>query len=94
MDIADYGSRMNQTKEDLTDKRQRPPYAVDYDGRVQESDLITRTEAAELMGVSSRTVTRYALNGYLTKYTDSRGRIRFSRIEAGAMNRFEPEGDL
>lgn len=74
----------------MTDKRQRPPYAVKQ-GTVPDTEMLTRADAAELMGVSTRTITRYASDGYLTKYTDARGRVRFSRKEVLGMNRFERE---
>lgn len=53
-------------------------------------DMIDRERVAEICGVTVRTVTRWATLGYLTKYEDSRGRVAYARVQAEAMNRFEP----
>lgn len=54
------------------------------------ADLVTREEVAEICGVTVRTVTRWVGLGYLTRYEDSRGRVAYARVQAEAMNRFEP----
>lgn len=52
--------------------------------------MVTREGVAELCGVSIRTVSRWVAQGYLTRYEDSRGRVAYARVQAEAMNRFEP----
>lgn len=54
--------------------------------------LLTREEAADLIGVSSRRVGEYVHEERLTKYTDHRGRVRFSQRECEALTAFEPAG--
>ena len=54
------------------------------------ADLVTREEVAQICGVTIRTVTRWVGLGYLTRYEDSRGRVAYARVQAEAMNRFEP----
>ena len=51
---------------------------------------VTREEVAQICGVTIRTVTRWVGLGYLTRYEDSRGRVAYARVQAEAMNRFEP----
>lgn len=53
-------------------------------------EMVTREEVAEICGVTPRTVTRWATQGYLTKYEDARGRVAYAKVQAEAMNRFEP----
>lgn len=53
-------------------------------------NLLSRTEAAQLMGVSARTVNRYAAAGYLKPtYVRVRGQLvpRYSRVEVEWLNR-------
>lgn len=38
---------------------------------------ITRTKAADILGVSERTISRYAANGKLTKYRAGIGQVPF-----------------
>lgn len=54
------------------------------------AETISREEVAELCGVSIRTVSRWSDLGYLTRYEDSRGRVAYAKVQAEAMNRFEP----
>ena len=54
------------------------------------AEMVTRGEVAEICNVTIRTVTRWAGLGYLTRYEDSRGRVAYARVQAEAMNRFEP----
>ena len=56
-----------------------------------KEDLITMTEAADLAGVSYRTVSRWVKLGYLTKHTDARGRVRVSGAAVKAMGAFQKE---
>lgn len=81
---------MNKTPTTVTDRRQKYPYPVTAapDDRI---DFCSREEAATTAGVTVRTITRWARLGYLTKFTDSRGRVRFSRHQVKMMNEFEPE---
>lgn len=64
--------------------------------KTQEDDMITKEEAAGVIGVSVRMVSRYVLEGYLTVYRNGKGgmdgkrAVRFSRRECTAMNDFEP----
>ena len=45
--------------------------------------LVTREEAARLAGVGTRTITRWASSGTITKYLSPRGtRVMFSRTQA------------
>lgn len=53
---------------------------------------ITRTQAAEIMGVSVRTVSRYLRDGVLTRYGTPRGKVWLDRREASAMNTVQKEG--
>lgn len=53
-------------------------------------EMVDRERVAEICGVTPRTVTRWASEGYLTKYEDARGRVAYARVQAEAMNRFEP----
>lgn len=55
------------------------------------TDLITRQWAAQLLGMSIRTISRYAANGYLTKFTDARGRVLYAPEQVKAMGYFEAE---
>lgn len=48
-------------------------------------ELVSRRRAAELAGVSERTITRWADSGYLTKYLSGRGSVRFSKEQAGSL---------
>lgn len=70
------------------DRRRRPdsPVIAPPAG----ADLVTREEVAEICGVTIRTVTRWVGLGYLTRYEDSRGRVAYARVQAEAMNKFEP----
>lgn len=52
--------------------------------------MVTREEVAEICSVTIRTVSRWVALGYLTRYEDSRGRVAYARVQAEAMNRFEP----
>lgn len=54
------------------------------------ADMVTREEVAEICSVTIRTVSRWVALGYLTRYEDSRGRVAYARVQAEAMNRFEP----
>lgn len=54
------------------------------------AELVTRDQVAAICGVTIRTVTRWVGLGYLTRYEDSRGRVAYARVQAEAMNRFEP----
>lgn len=54
------------------------------------AEMVTREQVAQLCGVTIRTVSRWAAQGYLTRYEDSRGRVAYARVQAEAMNRFEP----
>lgn len=53
-------------------------------------EMVSREEVAEICGVTPRTVTRWASLDYLTKYEDARGRVAYAKVQAEAMNRFEP----
>lgn len=57
----------------------------------EQNDLITMKEAAELAGVSYRTISRWVQLGYLTRKTAPRGQVRLSRKAVVAMNTFEDE---
>lgn len=46
---------------------------------------LTRAQAAELLGVAERTITRYVTYGYLTKYCNRRMQVVFSRKEVRSM---------
>lgn len=55
-----------------------------------EPTLLSRAEAAELIGVSTRTINRYAAAGYLKPvYTRVRGQLvpRYSRTEVEWLDR-------
>lgn len=54
------------------------------------AELVTREEVAEICGVTIRTVSRWVALGYLTRYEDSRGRVAYAKVQAEAMNTFEP----
>lgn len=56
-----------------------------------KEDLITMKEAAELAGVSYRTVSRWVKLGYLTRHADARGRVRVSSAAVKAMGAFQKE---
>lgn len=56
-----------------------------------ENEWVSRKEAAELLGVTVRTIDRYSAAGYITRHQDARGRIAFNKAEVLAMNKFEPE---
>ena len=71
-----------------TDRRRRPDSPVI--AAPAGADLVTREEVAQICGVTIRTVTRWVGLGYLTRYEDSRGRVAYARVQAEAMNRFEP----
>lgn len=75
------------TYEQRRDRREKAPFAQ-KSGR---TDLITRQEAADIMGMSLRSVTRFATLGYLTKFRDARGQIRFAPEQVRAMGYFEAE---
>lgn len=47
----------------------------------QSPQLVTRAEAAEILGVTPRTVTRYQKSRRITTYRDYRGRVRFDEAE-------------
>lgn len=69
------------------DRREKAPVST----FTRRTDLITRQEAAQLAGVSVRSITRYASEGYLTKFRDARGRIGFAPEQVRAMGYFEAE---
>lgn len=48
-------------------------------------ELVSRRTAAELAGVSQRTITRWADSGYLVKYLSGRGSVRFSKKQAESL---------
>lgn len=75
------------TYEQRRDRREKAPFAQ-KSGR---TDLITRQEAADIMGMSLRSVTRFATLGYLTKFRDARGQIRFAPEQVRAMGYMEAE---
>lgn len=54
------------------------------------AQMVTREEVAVICSVSIRTVSRWTALGYLTLYEDSRGRVAYARVQAEAMNLFEP----
>lgn len=54
------------------------------------AETVTREQVALLCGVTVRTVSRWVAQGYLTRYEDSRGRVAYARVQAEAMNKFEP----
>lgn len=78
---------MQQTYEQR--KRRRETAHVDTTGG--RTDLVTRKEAAEIMGMSIRSVSRYAELEYLTKFTDARGRVFFAPEQCRAMGYAEAE---
>ena len=53
--------------------------------------LVSRGRAAQIANVTERTITRWADRGYLTKYLDGRGRIRFSHVQVSELG--DPEAD-
>lgn len=55
--------------------------------------LVSRERAAQIAGVTPRTITRWADRAYVTKYLDGRGRIRFSHAEVSALRDTDPETD-
>lgn len=69
------------------DRREKAPVST----FTRRTDLITRQEAAKLAGVSVRSITRYASEGYLTKFRDARGRIGFAPEQVRAMGYYEAE---
>jgi hypothetical protein len=69
------------------DRREKAPVST----FTRREDLLTRQEAAALAGVSVRSITRYATEGYLTKFRDARGRIGFAPEQVRAMGYFEAE---
>lgn len=84
MDMA--GTVMDMAE--ITDKRMKPPYPVTAHPK-DKIKFVGREEAAGLASVTVRTITRWARDGYLTKFTDSRGRVRFSEHQVKAMNSFQ-----
>jgi hypothetical protein len=77
---------MNKTPE--ADGRRRAPFPQKK-LKSDVKDLVERAEAAQLAGVTERTITRWASLGYLTKYENARGCVAFSRRQVKAMNRYE-----
>lgn len=73
-----------------TDRRRRQNPDSPVIAAPEGADLVTREEVAEICGVTIRTVTRWVGLGYLTRYEDARGRVAYARVQAEAMNRFEP----
>lgn len=53
--------------------------------------LVGRDEAAEIGGVSTRTITRYVKTGLLTPYRDVPGRVRFSEAQVREVFRYDPD---
>lgn len=53
--------------------------------------LVGREEAAELGGVTTRTITRYVKAGLLTPYRDVPGRVRFSEAQVREVFRYDPD---
>lgn len=88
MDMAWYSAGMTDTKKQIRDRRIR---GIEPATAPAGMELVGREEAAQLAGVSQRTITRWVDEGYLTKYLDNRGRARFDPRQAVAMNTFEPE---
>lgn len=78
---------MQQTYEQRNKRRENAP--VDTTGG--RTDLVTRKEAAAIMDLSIRSVSRYAELGYLTKFTDARGRVFFAPEQCRAMGYAEAE---
>lgn len=58
-------------------------YLRDMD--TNERDLITRHHAANLYGVTVRTIDRWASAGLIKKYENPAGHVRVSSIELRAM---------
>lgn len=75
------------TYKERRDRREKAPFAV-ASGR---TDLVTRQEAARILNMSVRSITRFATNGYLTKFRDARGQIRFAPEQVEAMGYMEAE---
>ena len=69
-------------------KRRKKAHVDTTDGR---TDLITRQEAAAALGMSIRTISRYAALGYLLKFSDARGQILYAPEQVKAMGYFEAE---
>jgi excisionase family DNA binding protein len=55
-----------------------------------DDDALTREEAAQLLGVSSRTIDRYAHKGLLVRYLTAGGLPRFHRDEVDRLRLLRP----
>jgi hypothetical protein len=79
------------------DGRQRLPLPKRIPDQVRRKDLLSREQTASIIGVSPRTVTRYAAAGLMTKYLDDSNplnhRVVFLRQEAEKMRRFREDAD-
>lgn len=53
--------------------------------RNNHSDRITKSEAAQVLGVTSRTIDRYLANGTLTPLKFHNGRVQIASSEVNAL---------
>jgi len=56
-----------------------------------QRELLTRDQAAELMGVQVRTIDRWADSGWITRYRVNINGVRFTREDLEKMRQPTPE---